>query len=110
MHTERLERLETFHATVGGIRAEPAHVVMDYTHEGEAGICGRTGPNGEAEWGQTHFHLARDCPRQLYVGVNVAPDKTGQPEPRDISWGISSVGNTELPQFRLTRFCPVQVL
>jgi hypothetical protein len=34
-------------------------------------------------------------------------DKTGQPEPRDISWGVSSVGNTELPQFRLTAFAPV---
>jgi hypothetical protein len=36
---------------------------------------------------------------RLQKGVDYE-DKTGQPEPRDISWGISSVGNTELPQFR----------
>ena len=43
---------------------------------------------------------------RLDLFPSVSPER-GQPEPRDISWGISSVGNTELPQFRLTRFCPL---
>jgi hypothetical protein len=51
-------------------------------------------------WGSSSLSRVMECAVMREI-------KRVQPEPRDISWGISSVGNTELPQFRLTRFCRV---